>query len=64
MYCIYPQNLIFFSNYLQNIYEQPVSLKQNVRWNKMVFLYKTITVWVLIVLVELTIKGNYVLRAQ
>lgn len=64
MYCIYPQNLIFFSNYLQNIYEQPVSLKQNVRWNKMVFLYKTITVWVLLVLVELTIKGNYVLRAQ
>lgn len=64
MYCIYPQNLIFFSNYLQNIYEQPVSLKQNVRWNKMVFLYKTITVWVLLVLVELTIKGNYVLRVQ
>lgn len=64
MYCIYPQNLIFFSNYLQNIYEQPVSLKQNVRWNKMVFLYKTITVWVLLVLVELTVKGNYVLRAQ
>lgn len=64
MYCIYPQNLIFFSNYLQNIYEQPVSLKQNVRWNKMVFLYKTITVWILLVLVELTIKGNYVLRAQ
>lgn len=64
MYCIYPQNLIFFSNYLQNIYEQPVSLKQNVRWNKMVFLYKTITVWILLVLVELTIKGNYVLRVQ
>lgn len=64
MDCIYPQNLIFFSNYLQNIYEQPVSLKQNVRWNKMVFLYKTITVWILLVLVELTIKGNYVLRAQ
>lgn len=64
MYCIYPQNLIFFSNYLQIIYEQPVSLTQNVRLNKMVFLYKTITVWVLLVLVELTIKGNYVLRAQ
>lgn len=64
MDCIYPQNLIFFSNYLQIIYEQPVSLTQNVRWNKMVFLYKTITVWVLLVLVELTIKGNYVLRAQ
>lgn len=63
MDCIYPQNWIFFSNYLQNIYEQPVSLKQNVRWNKMVFLYKTITVWILLVLVELTIKGNYVLRA-
>lgn len=58
MYCIYSQNLIFFSNYLQNIYEQPVSLKQNVRWNKMVFLYKTITVWILLVLVELTVKGK------
>lgn len=58
MDCIYPQNSIFFSNYLQNIYEQPVPLKQNVRWNKMVFLYKTITVWILLVLVELTVKGK------
>lgn len=64
MDCIYPQNLIFFSNYLQIIYEQPVSLKQNVRWKIMVFLYKTVTVWILLVLVELTAKGNYVLRAQ
>lgn len=64
MDCIYPQNLIFFSNYLQIIYEQPVSLKQNVRWKMMVFLYKTVTVWILLVLVELTAKGNYVLRAQ
>lgn len=63
MDCIYPQNLIFFSNYLQIIYEQPVSLK-NVRWKMMVFLYKTVTVWILLVLVELTAKGNYVLRAQ
>lgn len=47
MDCIYPQNLIFFSNYLQIIYEQPVSLKQNVRWKMMVFLYKTVTVWIL-----------------
>lgn len=64
MDCIYPQNLIFFSNYLQILYKQPVSLKQNVRWKMMVFLYKTVTVWILLVLVELTAKGNYVLRAQ